>query len=360
MAVVAAAEWLRAPAALPVGVAVLGFLGGLALLYPVTGWRRRGLVVSLLGLAFALTFAQRRLTAIETGWPDQREQRVEAASGNGSKAISVPPCTAPIASLWRRSRPRSDDRVAAIATLDRLVPSRGTEMSVAVLDSAGDAVGLGWPTPPCAPTRKATRSTRGRLDITSCSRPGATRPTGAPAVASVLVWAHPAVPDRSRSLAELFRERHRGRAHGVPSRHCPGQRRRLRLRRADHRGTPAAVQRAAGAAGAGDRQADAPSGVGAERWPGSFCFTVACALSLASRPVERFALLDGTALARGARADRLRARPPAVLLSRDLLPPARSGRCRARQGCSHSRARSSRSRASGSGTAGFPGAGQAS
>ena len=30
---------------------------------------------------------------------------------------------------------------------------------------------------------------------------------GRTAVAGVLVWAHPAVPDRSRSLAELFRRR---------------------------------------------------------------------------------------------------------------------------------------------------------
>ena len=48
---------------------------------------------------------------------------------------------------------------------------------------------------------------RGRLDITSCSRPGATRPTAAARWPGVLIWAHPAVPDRGRSLAELFRER---------------------------------------------------------------------------------------------------------------------------------------------------------
>jgi hypothetical protein len=32
-------------------------------------------------------------------------------------------------------------------------------------------------------------------------------PDGRTAIAGVLVWAHRAVPDRSRSLAELFRER---------------------------------------------------------------------------------------------------------------------------------------------------------
>src|SRR6185437_13084486 len=32
-------------------------------------------------------------------------------------------------------------------------------------------------------------------------------PDGRSAVASILIWAHPAVPDRERSLAELFRAR---------------------------------------------------------------------------------------------------------------------------------------------------------
>ncbi len=65
-------------------------------------------------------------------------------------------------------------------------------------------------------------------------------------------------PRRARPLAQpggAVPRGHRGRTHGVSAGIGAGQRRRLRLRGADHRRPAAALQRPAGSAGAGHRQA---------------------------------------------------------------------------------------------------------
>ena len=288
LAVVAAAEWLRAPAVLPVGVAGLAFLGGLVLLYPFEGWRRRGLVVSLLGLAFALAFTQRRLTAIETRWPEQREQRVEAAYERLDDDLR--------AALHRADRlaqaalsTSADDRAAALEMLERLVPSTGTEMSVAVLDSSGAP--WAW----AGRHRLAPRADGDSIDTRATgyyvvleARRHST--DGRTAVAGLLVWAHPAVPDRSRSLAELFRERTevglmvypRGTspdsgdvfAYEVPT---------TAGKRVLFSAQPIPPEQGTA------KQIATERGSRAATW--LVLLTVAAALSLASRPVERFALL---------------------------------------------------------------------
>jgi signal transduction histidine kinase len=288
IAVVAAAEWLRAPALWPVGVAALGFLAGLVVLYPINGWRRRGLAVSLLGLAFALAFTQRRLTAIETRWPEQRERRVEAASQRLDGDLR--------AALHRADRlaqaaltTSSNDRAAAIAALERLVPSKGTEMSVAVLDSSGAP--WAW----AGRHRLAPRADGDSIDSRATgyyvvleARRHST--DGRTAVAGVLVWAHPAVPDRSRSLAELFRQRTEVGLTVYPAGTAPDS-----VDVFDYgdstsagRGLLFSVQPVPPEQGTA-KQIATERGSTAITW--LVLLTVACALSLASRPVERFSLL---------------------------------------------------------------------
>ncbi len=205
VAVGASAEWLRAPSVATVAVVLLAFLSGLAVLYPSGGWRRRGLVAGLLGLAFALAVAQVRLTAIETRWREQRERRVQAASERLSGDLH--------AALHRADRLAQAalrlplaDRAAAFRELARLIPTTGAEMSVAVLDAAG----LPWAwagrhrLPPRAEGDSIGSRATGYYIVLEARRH---LPEGGTAIAGVLIWAHRAVPDRSRSLAELFRER---------------------------------------------------------------------------------------------------------------------------------------------------------
>ena len=205
IAIVASAEWLRAPSPATVALVVLAFLAGLAVLYPLGGWRRRGLVAGLLGLAFAAVVAQARLTAIETRWQDQRERRVQAASERLSGDLH--------AALHRADRLAqaalavpADDRAVALTALDRLVPTTGTEMSVLVLDRAGTP--WAW----AGRHRLAPRAEGDSIDARATGyyvvlEARRHSPDGRTAIAGVLVWAHRAVPDRSRSLAELFRQR---------------------------------------------------------------------------------------------------------------------------------------------------------
>ena len=98
------------------------------------------------------------------------------------------------------------DREAAFQILERLVPPRGPEMSVVVLDAEGRP--WAWAgrhrLPPLARGDSiGSRATGYYVELE------ARRHTldGRTAVAGVLIWAHPAVPDRGRSLAELFRAR---------------------------------------------------------------------------------------------------------------------------------------------------------
>jgi hypothetical protein len=204
-AVVAAAEWLRAPSLTWVVIGCGAAAAALFLPWPFRGWRRGGLLAALLGLAGALGLAQARLTAIETHWPEQRERRVEAASRRLAGDLH--------AALHRADRlalaalatsPR--DRAAALWTLDRLIPTGGPEMSVVVLDSSGAA--WAWAgrhrLPPSAEGDSIAARATGYYVVLEARRHSA---DGRTAVAGVLVWAHPAVPDRARSLAELFRDR---------------------------------------------------------------------------------------------------------------------------------------------------------
>jgi signal transduction histidine kinase len=202
---IAAAEWLRQPAAVWVWIAWAAALAGLVTCRPLSSWRRGVLAALLLGLAVSLTLGQRQLKAIERRWPQERERRVSAATERLDGALR--------SALRRADRlaeaalgTSPDDREDALHALDRLVPSAGPEMSVVVFDR--QHLPWAWAGRHRLPPRREGDSIAARLSgyyvVLEARRHSA---DGRSAVAGVLIWAHPAVPDRRRSLAEMFRAR---------------------------------------------------------------------------------------------------------------------------------------------------------
>ena len=201
-AVGSAAEWLRQPSPLWVWVGWACVVAGTAALYPLESWRRRALAVTLFGLALSLTLAQRHLTGIERRWPQEREDRVTAASQRVAGDLhAVLHRAERLAQAAVNTSP--NDRAAALQFLDRLVPAGGPEMSVVVFDEQGDP--WAWAGRHRLPPRPEGDSIASRASgyyvLLEARRHSS---AGRAAVATVLVWAHPAVPDRGRSLAALF------------------------------------------------------------------------------------------------------------------------------------------------------------
>jgi two-component system nitrogen regulation sensor histidine kinase NtrY len=202
---VAAGEWLRRPSAPWAIVGAAAMLAALLALAPFLGYRRGALATALAGLALTLITAQWQLTSIERHWPDQRQHRIDAAyrrlGGDLHSALRRAERLAGAAAATTRT-----DRETAFEVLDRLIPTSGPEMSVVVLDPKGE---------PWAWAGRHRLAPRAEGDSVGARATGyyveleARRHTreGGVAIASVLVWAHPAVPDRERSLAELFRQR---------------------------------------------------------------------------------------------------------------------------------------------------------
>jgi two-component system nitrogen regulation sensor histidine kinase NtrY len=205
-ALAAAAEWLRRPAwvwvvAVAILLAVLLVLG-----HPWTGWRRRALAAALAGLVAALAVSQWGLTAIERRWPEQRQRRVDAASERLAGDLHAAYHRAERLTEAAAAASATNDRETAFTLLERLVPASGPEMSVVILD--GDGLPWAWAgrhrLPPAARGDSiGSRATGYYVELEARRH----TPDGRVAVAGVLIWAHPAVPDRGRSLAELFRQR---------------------------------------------------------------------------------------------------------------------------------------------------------
>ena len=203
--VIAAAEWLRAPALVWAAAAVGACLCAAAALVPFRGWRRKLAAALIAGIALAIVVTQRRLTLIERDWPHQLEARVESASrrlrGDLHDVFHLAERLAAEGALAA-----DGTEAAAFDRLEQLIPARGVESGVAILDA--DGVPWAWAgrqrlRPAADGDSLAARGT-GYYLVLETRRHSA---SGRVAVASVLIWAHPAVTDRSRSLAELFRER---------------------------------------------------------------------------------------------------------------------------------------------------------
>jgi signal transduction histidine kinase len=201
---VAAAEWLRRPSLVWLVIAALAAACTLAALRPYRGWRRPGLAAVLAALIATIAVTQARLTAIETRWAEQRERRVEAASERLAGDLRAALHRADQLAASALAVP-GDDRATALRALDRLVAGGGAELSVVVLDPEGDP--WAWAgrhrLPPSAEGDSIGARATGYYVVLEARRHSE---DGRTAVGGVLVWAHPAVPDRSRSLAELFRE----------------------------------------------------------------------------------------------------------------------------------------------------------
>ncbi len=204
-AVAAAAEWLRQPSSLWVAVGWVCVVAAFLSLYPLKRWRARALVAALTGLAVALTVTQHQLTSIETSWPRVREERVTAASQRLAGDLRSVLHRAERLAASAANSPL-DDQAAALEVLDGLVPDGGPEMSAVVFDQRGDP--WAWAgrhrLPPRSDGDSITSRASGYYVVLEARRHSN---DGRTAVATVLIWAHPAVPDRGRSLAELFRAR---------------------------------------------------------------------------------------------------------------------------------------------------------
>ncbi len=204
-AIGAIAEWLRRPAAPWVAAACAALVMVLVVLRPLAGWRRAGLVAAGIWLAAVLIPAQVRLTAIERHWPEQRQERITAASERLAGDLHSAYHRAERLAAAAADAP-ARDRTAAFTALEGLLPSAGPEMSVAVLEADGRPwAWAGRHRLPLVPEGDSVGSrATGYYVVLEARRHTA---NGRVAVASVLVWADPAVPDRGRSLAELFRRR---------------------------------------------------------------------------------------------------------------------------------------------------------
>jgi hypothetical protein len=133
---IVAAEWLRHPAPTWVGLEWACVLAAAAALWPFRDRRRLVLIVLLAGLALGTTLSQRRLTAIEARWPEERERRVSAAFERLKGELhSVLRRAEGLADAAARVPP--DDRAAAFRALERLTPKTGPEMSVIIFDTGG-------------------------------------------------------------------------------------------------------------------------------------------------------------------------------------------------------------------------------
>ena len=185
-------------------VGAVAVAGCLVALFPYRGWRRPALVAVLVGLIVTIAVTQSRLTAIETRWAEQRERRVEAASQRLSGDLEAALHRADRLAASALEAP-AEDRAAAGRLLQRLVPGSGAEMSVVLFDPEGDV--WAWAgrhrLPPALEGDSIGARATGYYVVLEARRHSV---EGRTAVAGVLIWAHPAVPDRSRSVAEQFRE----------------------------------------------------------------------------------------------------------------------------------------------------------
>ena len=232
-------------------------------------------------------------------------------------------------------------------------------MSVVILD----ADGLPWAwagrhrLPPAAQGDSIGSRATGYYVVLEARRHTA---DGRVAVAGVLIWAHPAVPDRGRSLAELFRERTEVGLMVYPPNTAPDSADVFDYEEPTTAGPRLLFSVRPGPAGAGHRQG---AGLRA-REPAGHLARAARRSRLASAwPDGRSSASRSSAALvwlAGARAGRAGARTPAAVLARHLLPAAARPalglrrRARARGHPAHDRRRLALA------ASGSPGAGTAS
>ncbi|MBP2648550.1 MAG: histidine kinase region domain protein, partial [Gemmatimonadetes bacterium] len=199
-------EWLHAFERPWAWAAGIGALGTIILLLPARDWARRALVVSLALLALVIPLTQRSLDRIDRGWEGERGERealVKAAGdrlgGDLRSAFQLTQQLADVGAAAARG-----DRDDAFRVLAQATRSQRLESGIAILEA--DGTPWAWAGSHRLPPRAdgdsiASASSQYYVTLESRRHSGRARV----AVANVLVWAHPAVPDRSGSLAERFR-----------------------------------------------------------------------------------------------------------------------------------------------------------
>ena len=313
----AAAEWLRRPAWIWVGAVGVMLVASLTLLRPVTGWRRQALAVVLVLLGVVMASAEWQLSAIERHWPEQRQRRITAASERLAGDLH--------AAYHRAERLAQDavatagaDREAAFQILETLVPPSGPEMSIVMLDV--DGLPWAWAgrhrLPPIARGDSiGSRATGYYVELEARRHTS----DGRTAIAGVLIWAHPAVPDRGRSLAELFRARTEVGLTVYPPNTAPDS-----ADVFDYEEPTTAGPRLLFSVRPVPPEQGTAKELAYDRGSRGVTWLVLAALALgmtiAARPMERIALLSALVWLAVRAPGRVRAGPGAVVLARDLLP----------------------------------------
>ena len=199
-------EWLHAFERPWAWAAGIGALGTIILLLPARDWPRRALVVSLALLALVIPLTQRGLDRIDRDWDGERGERealVKAAGDRlGGDLRSAFQLTQQLADVGAAAA--QGDRDAAFRILAQATRSQRLESGIAILEA--DGTPWAWAGSHRLPPHVdgdsiASASSQYYVTLESRRHSGRARV----AVANVLVWAHPAVPDRSGSLAERFR-----------------------------------------------------------------------------------------------------------------------------------------------------------
>ena len=202
-AALAAVEWTRDPATGAAAAAAV--LSAAAVCWSIFGRHAVTDVViaALLGAAGLQAVAtQRRLALIDRDWPAQREARIEAYGERVGGELRGALRTA--AALADQGAAAAGlERGAAFEALERAVPAEGIETGVAVLEP--DGAPWAWAgrhrLMPEAAGDSLTARVSGYYVVLETRR----HSMGRVVVASALIWADPAIVDRSRSLAERFR-----------------------------------------------------------------------------------------------------------------------------------------------------------
>jgi signal transduction histidine kinase len=176
------------------------------LLLPARDWPRRALLLSLALLAVVIPLTQRSLDRIDQDWDGDRGERealVKAAGDRlGGELHSAFQLTQALADVGAAAAER--DRDAAFRILAQATRAQPLESGIAILEADGTPwawAGSHRLPPRAAGDSIASASSQYYVTLESRRHSGRARV----AVANVLVWAHPAVPDRSGSLAERFR-----------------------------------------------------------------------------------------------------------------------------------------------------------
>jgi signal transduction histidine kinase len=198
-------EWIRAPGLLPAVVLVL-CLAAAALALARRGWTAGGLALVLAAQAGLALAAQIGLTRIQRSWPDIRERRITEAAARWERDLRGARAT--VERLAEAStRAAGLDHERAFARLTREVARQPLEVGLAILEA--DGTPFAW-----AGRHRLPPEVRGdSIDFHATSYyaviesrrqvPGVGGGTRV-VIASALLAADSAVPDRGRSLASRF------------------------------------------------------------------------------------------------------------------------------------------------------------